>query len=128
MRAAVVYEHGPLDRIVLEDNYGNPEAKEGWVRLRVRACSLNYHDIFSRRGMDGIELKLPLIIGSDIAGRDDDMFVCNGENIFPGEVERLLQKDSRIVEAFIVPLDDEVRGQIPVAFIVRSPQAVALIG
>ena len=68
MRAAVIYEHGPLDRIVLEDNYPDPKVKEGWVRLRVRACSLNYHDIFSRRGMDGIKLKLPLIIGSDIAG------------------------------------------------------------
>ncbi len=73
MRAAVVYEHGPLDRIVLEDNYRDPEAKEGWVRLRVRACSLNYHDIFSRRGMDGIKLKLPLIIGSDIAGEVESM-------------------------------------------------------
>ena len=56
-------------------------------------------------------------------GRDDDMFVCSGENIFPGEVERLLEKDSRIAEASVVPRDDEVRGQIPVAFIVRSPQA-----
>ena len=35
----------------------------------------------------------------------------------------MLEKDSRIAEASIVPLDDEVRGQIPVAFIVRSPQA-----
>ncbi|MCP3984219.1 MAG: SDR family NAD(P)-dependent oxidoreductase, partial [bacterium] len=68
MRAAVVYEHGPLEKITLEDNYPKPELREGWVRLRVRACSLNYHDIFSRRGMEGIKLNLPLIIGSDIAG------------------------------------------------------------
>jgi acyl-CoA synthetase (AMP-forming)/AMP-acid ligase II len=56
-------------------------------------------------------------------GRDDDMFVCSGENIFPGQVERLLERDSRIAEASVVPCDDEVRGQIPVAFIVRSLRA-----
>ncbi|MCP5058618.1 MAG: SDR family NAD(P)-dependent oxidoreductase [bacterium] len=68
MRAAVVYEHGPLEKIILEEAYPKPTVPEGWVRLRVRACSLNYHDIFSRRGMEGIKLDLPLIIGSDIAG------------------------------------------------------------
>ncbi len=68
MRAAVVYEHGSLEKITLEYGYPDPEPREGWVRLRVKACSLNYHDVFSRRGMEGIKLNLPLIIGSDIAG------------------------------------------------------------
>lgn len=68
MRAAVVYEHGPRHKIVFERNYREPPLKADWVRLRVRACSVNYHDIFSRRGMPGIKLPLPLIIGSDIAG------------------------------------------------------------
>ena len=68
MRAAVVYQHGPRDNIVLETNYREPPIPAGWVRLRVGACSVNYHDIFSRRGMPGIKLPLPLVIGSDIAG------------------------------------------------------------
>src|SRR5580765_2074061 len=68
MRAAVVYENGPLTNIVLEENYREPPLERDWVRIRVRACSVNYHDIFSRRGMPGIKLPLPLIIGSDIAG------------------------------------------------------------
>ncbi|HEY6599888.1 MAG TPA: SDR family NAD(P)-dependent oxidoreductase, partial [Pseudomonadales bacterium] len=63
-----LYEHGPFENIVLENDYAEPRPKPGWVRLRVRACSLNYHDIFSRRGMPGIKLPLPLIVGSDIAG------------------------------------------------------------
>ncbi len=67
MRAAVVREHGGIDSILLED-YPEPTPPEGWVKLKVNACSLNYHDIFSRRGMPGIKLPLPLIIGSDIAG------------------------------------------------------------
>ncbi|MFT6435170.1 MAG: alcohol dehydrogenase [Candidatus Azotimanducaceae bacterium] len=68
MRAAVVYENGPLDNIILEDNYPEPLLEAGWVMVEVKACSLNYHDIFSRRGMPGIKLPLPLITGSDIAG------------------------------------------------------------
>ncbi len=68
MRAAVVYEHGGREKIVLEDHYPEPMPDAGWVKLRVRATSLNYHDIFSRRGMPGIHLPLPLIIGSDVAG------------------------------------------------------------
>jgi alcohol dehydrogenase len=68
VRAAVVYQHGPRGNIILEANYPEPALHPEWVRLRVRACSVNYHDIFSRRGMPGIKLPLPLIIGSDIAG------------------------------------------------------------
>ena len=36
--------------------------------LRVRACSLNYHDVFTRRGMPGIRVPMPIIIGIDLAG------------------------------------------------------------
>lgn len=71
MRAAVVYEHGPLSNIRLEGDYPTPEPPPGWVRLRVTACAVNYHDIFSRRGMPGIKLPLPLIIGSDVTGTID---------------------------------------------------------
>jgi alcohol dehydrogenase len=68
MRAAVVYEHGPIDNIIVEENYPTPALDDGWVLLAVKGCSLNYHDIFSRRGMPGIKLPLPLITGSDVAG------------------------------------------------------------
>ena len=68
MRAAVVREHGDIGNILLEDDYPEPVIEPGWVKVAVRATSLNYHDLFSRRGMPGIRLPLPLIIGSDIAG------------------------------------------------------------
>lgn len=68
MRAAVVREHGDIDHILLEDDFPEPLIEPGFVKVAVRACSLNYHDIFSRRGMPGITLPLPLVIGSDIAG------------------------------------------------------------
>jgi len=68
MRAAVIYEHGSIENIMVEENYPEPAVKPDWVKVQVKACSLNYHDIFTRRGMPGIKIPLPLIIGSDIAG------------------------------------------------------------
>jgi len=53
-------------------------------------------------------------------GRDDDMFKCGGENIYPGEVERVLERDPRIAECCVVPVPDDVRGQMPVAFVVPT--------
>ncbi len=54
--------------------------------------------------------------------RSDDMFVCGGENIFPGEVETRLLSHPLVEEAAVVPLPDSVKGALPVAFvIVQSP-------
>lgn len=68
MRAVVLYEHGGLDKLIYESNYPDPKPGPGDVILRVRACSLNYHDVFTRRGMPGIKLNLPVIVGIDLAG------------------------------------------------------------
>src|SRR5262249_6012857 len=58
-------------------------------------------------------------------GRADDMFVCSGENIYPGEVEGMLERHPAVHQASVVPVPDEERGQIPVAFIVLRPGATA---
>ena len=54
-------------------------------------------------------------------GRDDDMFVCGGENIYPGEVEKLLERHPAVAQCAVVPLADAIKGQLPVAFIVPAP-------
>ncbi len=56
-------------------------------------------------------------------GRADDMFVCAGENVYPGQVERLLERHPDVLEICVVPLADELRGQVPVAFVVPRPGA-----
>ncbi len=68
MRAVAIHAHGGPDQLQYSANHPDPEIGEGDILLRVRACSLNYHDIFTRRGMPGIQLALPLIPGLDIAG------------------------------------------------------------
>jgi alcohol dehydrogenase len=68
MQALVLREHGGLDKLVFEANYPDPSPGAGDVLLSMRACSLNYHDVFTRKGMPGIKLPLPLITGIDVAG------------------------------------------------------------
>jgi alcohol dehydrogenase len=68
MRAMVLTEHGGLDKLVMEANYPDPKPGEGQVVIKVGACSLNYHDVFTVRGMPGIKVPVPVIIGLDVAG------------------------------------------------------------
>ena len=53
-------------------------------------------------------------------GREDDMFVCNGENVYAEEVERRLESMPGVAEACVVPVADEVRGHMPVAWVVPA--------
>ena len=54
-------------------------------------------------------------------GRVDDMFVCAGENVYPGDVEQMLERNPAVHQAAVVPVDDELKGQLPVAFVVVEP-------
>lgn len=51
-------------------------------------------------------------------GRTDDMFVCGGENIFPIEVERLLERHPAVHQAYVMPFDHDMKGKVPYAFVV----------
>src|SRR3954463_8155821 len=68
MRALLLRQHGGLENLELVDDYPKPRAIEGHVVIRVRASSFNYHDVFTVKGMPGIKVPLPVIIGLDMAG------------------------------------------------------------
>ena len=57
-----------------------PRPSAGEVLVRVAATAVNFHDIFTRRGMPGVKIKLPVIVGSDIAGTVEAL----GEGVKPG--------------------------------------------
>jgi alcohol dehydrogenase len=67
MRALVLREHGS-GGLHLESGFPDPAPAEGDVVVRVRATSLNYHDVFTCRGMPGIRIAMPAIMGLDVAG------------------------------------------------------------
>jgi acyl-CoA synthetase (AMP-forming)/AMP-acid ligase II len=108
----------------------NQDADEGVLQLRTPAQMPGYLNLpertaqcvsaegwydtgdIMRRDADGFYY---------FVGRADDMFVCGGENIFPGEVEKMLERHPAIHQACVVPAEDSVRGQKPVAYIVGAP-------
>src|SRR5215831_10529256 len=67
MKAVVLHEHG-AGGLRYENDFPDPTPSAGDVVVRVRAASLNYHDIFTRRGMPGIRIPMPAIMGLDVAG------------------------------------------------------------
>lgn len=68
MKAAVIYDHGGPGSIRYEANFPDPTPAEDEVILKVGAASLNYHDVFTRNGMPGIKVPMPMIMGLDFAG------------------------------------------------------------
>ena len=67
MRALVLHKHGDLDQLRVEQR-ARPAADAGHVVVRVGASSFNYHDVFTVRGMPGIKVPMPVVIGLDLAG------------------------------------------------------------
>jgi NADPH:quinone reductase-like Zn-dependent oxidoreductase len=61
----------PLRGLVVGDQ-PEPTERDGWVRVHVRAASLNHHDLWSLRGVGLPADRLPMILGCDAAGVLDD--------------------------------------------------------
>jgi NADPH:quinone reductase-like Zn-dependent oxidoreductase len=61
----------PLSGLVVGERPG-PVAPDGWTTVTVKAASLNHHDLWSLRGVGLREEALPMILGCDAAGYDED--------------------------------------------------------
>jgi acyl-CoA synthetase (AMP-forming)/AMP-acid ligase II len=108
---------------------------EGVLMMRNPALMVGYHNLPQQSGK---ALRDGWYYSGDVmrrdkngfyyfVGRADDMFVCAGENIYPGEVEKLLERHPHVQQAAVVPLPDEERSQVPVAFIVtREPAGLTV--
>jgi fatty-acyl-CoA synthase len=60
-----------------------------------------------------------------VVGRDDEMIVSGGENVYPIEVEKTLATHPEVAEAAVLGVDDEQYGQRLAAFVVLNPGAAA---
>ncbi|MET4077175.1 zinc-binding dehydrogenase [Janibacter sp. UYMM211] len=61
----------PLAGLVVGER-PEPEVPDGWARVSVRAAALNHHDLWSLRGVGLGQDKLPMVLGCDAAGVDED--------------------------------------------------------
>ena len=95
------------------------DAEQGVLEMKCPALMLGYHnrpdvpppitpdgyyitgDVF-RRDADGFHY---------FVGRTDDMFVSGGENIYPADVERMLERHPDVAQAAVVPIDDDIKGR-----------------
>src|SRR3979411_127509 len=68
MKALVLRRHGDLQDLEVATEYPVPQVVDGHVVIRVKASSFNYHDVFTMRGMPGIKVPLPVVVGLDMAG------------------------------------------------------------
>jgi long-chain acyl-CoA synthetase len=125
------YAHSEV-KIRLVDELGQ-ESNQGVLQIKSPGVMLGYHkpndrspplknpftddgyyvtgDMF-KRNADGFYFFI---------GRSDDMFVCGGENIFPAEVEGLIESHPAVSQAIVLAVDDSIKGQKPVAFVVKKP-------
>jgi len=61
----------PLNGLVIGER-PDPEVPDGWTTVTVKAASLNHHDLWSLRGVGLRQESLPMILGCDAAGLDED--------------------------------------------------------
>ncbi len=61
----------PLSGLVVGER-PDPEVPDGWTTVTVKAAALNHHDLWSLRGVGLREDALPMILGCDAAGVDED--------------------------------------------------------
>jgi alcohol dehydrogenase len=68
MRAVAIVAHGGLDQVRLRTDWPEPAAGPGQAVVQVKACGLNYLDVFVLQGMPGLPVEMPRIPGGDVAG------------------------------------------------------------
>ena len=121
-RTTVGYPIDGVD-IRLEDG---PNQNEGILHVKSPGVMLGYHNLpeTTARDLKNGWLNTGDILRRDASGwyyfvgRADDMFVTGGENIYPCDVETMLERHPDIMQAVVVPAPNSLKAHVPHAFIV----------
>src|SRR6476646_6940349 len=133
--SSVGYKH-PKVQLRLVDGK-NRKAAQGVLEMKCPALMNGYHNRpkikpFTKDGfyITGDVLRRDKDGFHYFVGRTDDMFVSGGENIYPTDVERMLEKHPDVGQAVVVPVEDDIKGTKPVAFVIpkagRKPTEAAI--
>ena len=112
------------------DSDGNilPQGEAGQLVVRSECNALGYYnrpEAQAERFRDGWVYTGDMVsCGPDgwytFSGRVDDQMEVGGENVFPAEVENILATHPDVRDVCVVPVPHKVKGQVPVAFVVRK--------
>jgi long-chain acyl-CoA synthetase len=125
------YPHPEVELRLVRD--GKVVDDEGALEMKCGALMTHYHKLpeVTAKAMtpDGFYRTSDVFRRDEngffyFVGRVDDMFVCGGENIYPGEVEKMLERHPGIHQAAVIPVPDELKGHKPIAFVQLDEQAV----
>lgn len=126
------YEHSSVQLKLIDPDTG-AESNRGELWVKSKGVMLGYHGLpeaNAERLTDGWYHTGDLMHRDEdgwyfFVGRVDDMFVCAGENIYPDAVEQMLEHHPSVHQAVVVPVRDELKGQLPTVFI-RSEAGVQI--
>lgn len=120
-------------RITDESAHTLSAGEEGEVRISGRCVMRGYHN--NQRATDEIiengELRTGDLGRLDadgflyITGRAKDLIIVAGENVSPREIEETLLQHAAVSEAAVIGMRDDLRGELPVAFVVLREGASA---
>lgn len=82
-----------------------------------------FHDGYLYTGDLGVWDKNHFI---SVVGRKDDMIISGGENIYPAQVEEVLNTHPKVSDSIVTAVPDKVRGEIVTAYIVRSDDSLTV--
>ncbi|MGB8501732.1 acyl-CoA ligase FadD12 [Mycobacterium sp.] len=122
--------YGTEIRILDEDFNELPIGEVGQIFVRsgtlfdgyTSGATKNFHDGFMASGDVGYLDEAGRMF---VVGRDDEMIVSGGENVYPIEVEKMLVSHPEVAEATVIGVDDEQYGQRLAAFVVVEKGAGA---
>ncbi|MDP6122160.1 MAG: class I adenylate-forming enzyme family protein [Rhodospirillales bacterium] len=106
-----------------------PQGEMGELLINSPGNLVGYHnlpDVTADRLLPGNWLRTHDIVRADedgyieIVGRQDDRIACAGEMIYPKEVENVLMEHPNVSDVAVVPMPDDVKGEVPVAFVVEK--------
>ncbi|MEM6800895.1 MAG: zinc-binding dehydrogenase [Bacteroidota bacterium] len=125
MKAYVIEDYGPIDVLELKE-IPDPQAREGWVLIEVKAFGLNRSELYTRQGHSGDAVTVPRVLGIECVGLvldagNTDLEVGQKVAAAMGNMGRLY--DGGYAEKTLIPrkyvypfeseLDWEILGAIP---------------
>lgn len=125
--AGTIDAEKPLDGLVIGEQ-PEPEVPQGWVSVEVKAASLNHHDLWTLRGVGITEDRLPMILGCDAAGVDEEgreviVHAVIGDPAAGGGDETLDPKRSLLSE--VHPGTFAERVAVPARNLVAKPESMS---